>query len=157
MYLNVNSYKHLQCDSDMINAAIKDSVKSGQIVVNEAIKEYKTYFKRYDCFQMFKHILACYNYCAKHRNIKKITLVNCVWEIKNPDLIVDLPKRYATILAEENNEFDVFKKMTADIKTLFKKELNVEFNIEYIPYYEFAEKIIVLSDAEKDYLKRYNF
>lgn len=33
MYLNVNSYKHLECDSDMINAAIRDSVKSGQIVV----------------------------------------------------------------------------------------------------------------------------
>ena len=33
MFLNVNEYKHLACDSDMINAAIQDARTSGKIVV----------------------------------------------------------------------------------------------------------------------------
>ncbi len=130
--------------------------ENGQISFDETIKEYKTYFKRYDCFQMFKHILACYNYCAKHRNIKKLTLVNCVWEIKNPDSIGGLPDRYKTICAEEHKEFDLFKKLSCKVKTVFDA-IGVEFNVEYIPYYEFAEKVVELSDEEKEYLNRYNF
>ncbi|MBR4890551.1 MAG: hypothetical protein IKU15_04610 [Clostridia bacterium] len=33
MFLNVNEYKHLSCDSDMINTAIEDASKNGKIVV----------------------------------------------------------------------------------------------------------------------------
>ena len=130
--------------------------KNGQIAVDDATQEYKTYFNRYDCFQMFKHILACYNYCAKHKNIKKLTLVNCVWEIKTPDAIEDLPDRYKSILAEEHKEFDLFKNLSCKMKPIFDA-IGVEFNVEYIPYYEFAENVVVLSDEEKEYLKRYNF
>ena len=130
--------------------------KNEQIVVDEEIKEYKTYFKRYDCFQMFKHILACYNYCAKHKNIKKLTLVNCVWEIKNPDSIKSLPQSYKTISNEEHAEFKLFKDLSCKAKIVFA-DIGVDFNVEYIPYYEFAENVVELSDEEKEYLKRYNF
>ena len=131
--------------------------ENGQIVVGDTTKEYKTYFKRYDCFQMYKHILACYNYCAKHKNIKKLTLVNCVWEIKNPDSIDGLPGKYKTIRDEEHREFELFKKLSCKVKTVFDT-IGVEFSVEYIPYYEFTEKVVDgLSNAEKDYLKRYNF
>lgn len=127
--------------------------KDGQIVVDE---EYKTYFKRYDCFQMFKHILACYNYCAKHKNIKKLTLVNCVWEIKNPDSIKGLPKSYKTICNEEHAEFKLFKDLSRKAKIVFA-DIGVDFHVEYIPYHEFAEKVVALTKEEINYLKRYNF
>ena len=33
MYINVNDYKHLECDSDMIQAALDDAAKTGQAIV----------------------------------------------------------------------------------------------------------------------------
>ena len=39
MFINVNDYKNLSCDSDMINAAIIDGAKSGKMVVIPRINE----------------------------------------------------------------------------------------------------------------------
>lgn len=160
-YINENYYKTCS-QGNAFNAFLELAShlvdENGQIVIDDSIEEYKTFFNRYDCFQMFKHTLACYNHCAENKGeIKNLTLLNCVWEIKNINSIEDekIRDKYKKISTEEHQEFDLFKKLLMPIKNLFKNELGVEFNVEYIPYYDMINSVANLSNDEKAYLDRY--
>ncbi|MEE1136982.1 MAG: hypothetical protein U0M02_00685 [Acutalibacteraceae bacterium] len=119
---------------------------------------YKSNMERYDCFQMFKHLLACYNYCTEHKNVKKLTLVNCVWELNDPTLIQSEKMRneYIEMLETEHREFKSFKSYAEFVKKLFKDNTGTDFEVVYYSFADFSN-MIELSIREKEYLKRYIF
>jgi hypothetical protein len=121
------------------------------------IDEYASAFKQYDAIQMKKHALACYNACReKLFPIKKLTLVNCVWEL--PDLTV-LNKNnqmcYKMQLEREHQEFESFYFAMKPVISLFR-EAGIVYDIRYYSLSEFMQ-IMSLSDHKKQYLKRYSF
>lgn len=148
-YLHSNNYidsKNAHVFVQIAKSLIKSSNKD----------EYNSCFNTYDAFQMLKHSIALYNACyKKERDIKKLTLVNCVWE---PDFIDDFStlshKRYNLSLKNEHAEFNVFYKSMQPVKSLFNA-IGVEFDICYYSLSNFI-KIVKLSEERKVYLRRYN-
>ncbi|MPM24357.1 hypothetical protein SDC9_70839 [bioreactor metagenome] len=148
-YLHSNKYidsKNAQVFVQIAKSLIKSSNKYG----------YNSCFNTYDVFQMLKHSIALYNACyKKERDIKKLTLVNCVWE---PDFIDSLSdssqKKYSGALKNEHDEFHVFYKSMQPAKALFNA-IGVKFDICYYSLSDFA-KIMELSEERKVYLRRYN-
>ena len=120
---------------------------------------YKSSMKRYDCFQMFKHMLACYNYCMEHKNnIRKLTLVNCVWELNDDSFIEndDVRNEYKEMINEEHKEFKLFKEYAEHLKKLFKDNAGTDFEVIYYSFADFSN-MVDLSVKEREYLKRYIF
>ena len=85
---------------------------------------------RYDAPQMLKHLLGIYNilkdaknnYDNEFHNIKKVMLLNCVWEVNNPLILGNFTSDYLNKLNQEHNEYQVFKSSIQQIFDLFKKE-----------------------------------
>ena len=132
----------------------------------------ETNFKRYDAWQMFKHLLAIYNYTSfvtkdalnkadcnrsmagKYRDI---ILVNVVNEFP-AELIEDAKVRvqYEKALCEERTEAQIFRSTMkeCDIASVFNKNCNAEIRVEYISAKDFAG-LLNISENKKEYLKRY--
>jgi len=118
---------------------------------------YYGFTNRYDVFQMFKHALACYNACrfVEKRDIKKLTLVNCVWTLDETDkLSKSALYNYKKKEKEEREEFDEFEGKIEPIKALFKKVGVDEFNVRFCEFSDFV-RIFNKTDDELNYLKRY--
>lgn len=121
------------------------------------ITQYASAFRQYDAFQMLKHALACYNTCQEQIiPIKKLTLMNCVWELPNSNILqLNSRKRYEMQLALEHSEFDAFYTAMQPVFKLFQ-EANIAFAVRYYNLFDFMGAMN-LSDAKKQYLKRYTF
>lgn len=67
---------------------------------------------------MLKHSIALYNACyKKEKDIKKLTLVNCVWELDFINSLSTLSKKkYSSTLKNEHDEFHVFYKSMQPVK-----------------------------------------
>jgi hypothetical protein len=118
--------------------------------------EFKSIFKRYDAYQMLKHSLAIYNMLrnGKLKDVKSITLVNCIWELKNIDLLsIKCQKKYIEILKVEKNEFSQFYNFCILIKKLFLNQ-GVKFDIIYLPHNELVN-MIDMKPIIKNKLNRY--
>jgi hypothetical protein len=121
------------------------------------VTEYCPVMQRYDAFQIFKHALACYNECQKNPlALKKLTLLNCVWELPCPERLSCFAKqKYQSYEDIEHQEFADFYRATLPIRQIFAG-IGVDFDICYYSLPEF------LSLIEKDatsirYLNRYTF
>lgn len=109
---------------------------------------YKSKYKRYDAIQMTIHILGIYNFVRsnKNGNIKKISLINCVWGY-------DEIKQY---LEEKKEAREFIEKANRKFKPLFSK-LGIHFNIEYYSFHELKNLIDFSKDIKRlEYLKRYD-
>ena len=129
-------------------------------------------FKRYDAWQMFKHLLAIYNYTSfvtkdavnefdRNRSMagkyNNIILANVVNEFP-AELIEDEETRveYEKALNEERSEAQIFRDTMkhCEIPWVFDNNCNSGVRIEYISAKDFANSLD-MSDDKREYLKRY--
>lgn len=129
-------------------------------------------FQRYDAWQMFKHLLAIYNYTSyttrtaveTFRKIpsmagkyKAIILANIVNEFP-PDHIQDSKAQaeYIAALQQEQREAAQFIDLIqrSQIPHLFDNNCNAKIKVKYIPTKAFAGALDMLPE-KRDYLKRY--
>ncbi len=155
-YLNPENY---------INKEIgEEFVKKARALIEEEyrdadLEEYPCKMKVYDAFQMFKHAVACYTACAQEekRDIKKLTLLNCVWTLPNADKlkIEQNSKDYKEREKREHKEFEEFKSIMMPEGKLFDKK-EFEFDIQFYTFKDFLA-LLDKSENELNYLKRYTF
>jgi len=143
-YLNESNYLNITEDKDkfieFLNLLIKDKEKEQE--------EYKSIYSKYDAIQMTIHILGIYNFIKseKNNNIKKISLINCIWDCKG------IPQ-YETEAKEANN---FIPKANTYFKPLFKN-MGIDFNIEHYTFHELKNMIDFSRDKKRlEYLKRYD-
>lgn len=110
----------------------------------------------YDAPQMFRHLTALYNACREGEwpEIRKLVLLNCVWE-PNLDDFPEMETRVALgeLVRRERNGFAAFK---ADCKPLFEcfKNLGIDLFIEYRTTADLVE-LIERPVKEQALLQRY--
>lgn len=133
---------------------------------------YHSIFKRYDVWQMLKHLLSIYNYTSfatqnavnKFSKIpsmagkyNRIILANIVNEFP-PELIEDTSIRedYFMAIQEERKESQYFIDiiMNSKIPNLFKTNCNSGIEVKYITAKTFADNLD-MTDTKRKYLKRY--
>lgn len=127
----------------------------GELLRNEK-GEYLSSTCRYDAFQMFKHAVGCYTACVleEPREIKKLTLVNCVWILPNSNILkAKFQGKYGVEKETELAEFEQCKKIMNPIKDLFACK-NIDFDICFYTFSEFLQ-LFKKTDAELQYLRRY--
>ncbi len=96
---------------------------------------------RYDAFQMLKHLLAIYSNCYQRRISGEslpshLHLVNCVWEMANPEKLGCYQGRYLSMLSEEHEQYEILRETVEPICMLFAN-LDICFTLEYIPFSDF--------------------
>lgn len=117
---------------------------------------------RYDAPQMLKHSLGIYNALKDAKNnsdheffgVRKVTLLNCVWEVCNVAVLGDEGQVYSKIADEEHTGYQSFSTLYQPIIDLFKNELNIDLQLCYLTHQEFIN-IIDKTPAELKYLQRY--
>lgn len=142
-------------------------------VFQRVIKEIeRADFRRYDAWQMFKHLLAIYHYTSfvtKRRvdsfwkipsmagKYNRIVLANVVNEFPQ-ERIRDLAVRdaYQATLEEERAEAEQFIEIVknSEIPRLFDNNCNAGIEVIYLSAKEFADGLD-MPQAKKNYLKRY--
>lgn len=156
----------------IIHLLEKEMISCSRIAQNEEI----FHFKRYDAWQMFKHMLAIYNHLSAHtaealkerqRQNKSIdvnmtgkfstaSLVNVVFE-PSPDIFSARTKNsYLKLLKEEHEERDIFLEIiqNSGLHEIFREDCGVDFHIKYMTAAEFID-CLEKTEEEKEYLKRY--
>ena len=133
---------------------------------------YRSIFKRYDVWQMLKHLLSIYNYTsfATKNSINtfslipsmagkynRIILANVVNEFP-AELIEDTSVRedYLMAMREEREEAGYFIDvvMNSEIPHLFDNNCNSGIEVKYITAKTFADSLD-MTDTKRKYLKRY--
>lgn len=128
------------------------------IVLHEPT-DHKTYYsslEQYDGLQMFKHMLAIYNFAAKyHSNIPhSIRLVNCVWHLPGSADISGIARmEYQKKEIKEHQEFERFYASTKQMREAFT-DLNIDFDIVLMTAEDFSDQFIRTMEQKK-YLTRY--
>lgn len=118
---------------------------------------------RYDSPQMLKHLLGIYNtlkdakinHDSEFHNIKKVTLLNCVWELNDPSVLGNFSFEYLNRLQQQHIEYRLFESNFRPIIDLFKNNLNIEFELHYVTHKELID-VLDKSQKELDYLLRYS-
>jgi hypothetical protein len=129
-------------------------------------------FHRYDAWQMFKHLLAIYNYTSfttketveGFRNIPslagkyhRIILANVVNEFP-PERIEDAKTKteYISALEEEQKEAACFAELIrcSEISRLFESNCHADIEVKYMSAKGFAA-CLDMPQAKRNYLKRY--
>ena len=157
-YLNPESY--IEPEAGKTFAAVAKSLIANFDDVDPTLKDarYSGTTTRYDAFQMFKHAVACYTACVKEesREIRKLTLVNCVWTIPYPDLLEpENRQRYIHEEELEHREFQQFKEAMVPVKALFAAK-GISFDICFYTFSNFL-RLLHKTDEELHYLRRYTF
>ena len=129
-----------------------------EIVLQEP-SDHKTYYsslEQYDGLQMFKHLLAIYNFAAEyHGSIpQSIRLVNCVWHLPESAGISETArKEYQQKETKEHQEFERFYSSTKKMREAFA-DLGIDFDIVLMTAKEFSDQFIRTMEQKK-YLARY--
>lgn len=152
-YRNPENYFDLEFGKTMA-ALAKELIRADTRDV--PMEAYPCGMGRYDAFQMFKHVSACYTACMnkEHGEIKKITLVNCAWTLQDSSALS--PKfrgRYLGEEKQEREEFCEFRHIMEPVKHHFA-DIGIDFDIRF---YSFADLLAMVSKtpAELAYLERY--
>lgn len=143
-YLNESSYLEITKDKEKFINFFKMIINQNNLTQ----AGYKSIYEKYDAIQMTIHILGIYNFIksGKNNNIKKISLINCIWGYK------EIPQ-YNKELEEAT---DFIKKANTYFKPIFNS-LGVDFNIEHYSFHELKSIIDFREEEEKlKYLKRYD-
>ncbi len=121
--------------------------------------DHKTYYsslEQYDGVQMFKHLLAVYNFAAEHHSSipQSIRLVNCVWHLPaSADIAEPARKEYQQREIKEHQEFQRFYASTKQMREAFAA-LGIDFDILLMTAEEFSDQFIRTAEQKK-YLARY--
>ncbi len=112
---------------------------------------------QYDACQMFKHILACYNGClGELPPVRKLTLVNCVWDLPCPDRLTGKSRETCLRRGEtERREFGRFTALCAPVSDLFR-EIGVDFSLKKLSAADLLSAL-EKTPAELAWLRRYTF
>ena len=113
---------------------------------------------RYDAFQMLKHTLAIYT--EMHRKTqagepspKQVMLLNCVWEMSNPETLGRYEAKYRALEAEERAQFREFEGAVEPVAKLFV-EMGVEFAVRYLSFAKMRDSVD-LEAFHRQALERY--
>lgn len=156
-YLEVSNYIDEEAGKVFVAIAKSLILNNDYDDPEESKEEYPGIMSRYDAFQMFKHTVACYTACTleEPREIRKLTLLNCVWM---PDVTVlneEFRERYAREVKLEIDEFKQFKQIMNPIKRIFENK-GILFDVDFITVDDFM-KLLRKTDDELKYLRRYTF
>ena len=111
--------------------------------------------ERYDGLQMAKHLLAIYaNMTTEEYKPKVVTLLNCVWELANPDVLGCYNETYLDMKAKEHEGFEKFEKSAAELIAPLFEAKGVCLSIEYETVAELMESIDY-DKAHRAKLERY--
>lgn len=113
---------------------------------------------RYDAFQMLKHLLAIYSGLIGRFNKDEslptnVLLVNCVWELENPNVLGKHANKYRQRLSEEHEQYALFAERAKPLTEAFLN-LGVNFQLAYMSFREFAS-CLVLSPDHAQGIQRY--
>ena len=111
---------------------------------------------RYDSLQMAKHLLAIYGRLVNEEDYKpkKVTLLNCVWELVNPDVLGRYEAKYLKVRDEEREGFARFAKLVAEhVAPLFDAR-NVPLSVEYVSVPDLV-KVVEYEKPHREKLARY--
>ena len=113
---------------------------------------------RYDAFQMLKHLLAIYT--ESHRRAEaeetlpnRTFLLNCVWEMDNPEKLGKYAAKYRSMETEEHDQFALFKSALTPVSKMFSA-LGTELSVCYLPLSCLLE-CIELEASHRKALERY--
>lgn len=98
---------------------------------------------RYDSLQMGKHLLAIYGKVANDSAYrpKKLTLLNCVWEFANPEVLGRYEPKYLEMEAEEHEGFEKFVELAEEhVAPLFASK-GIRLAVEYVTATELMNAI----------------
>lgn len=154
-YLDEKSYINEEAGKAFVQVA-NELIENGANIAE--LEKFPCKMTRYDAFQMFKHAVACYTACAgeEAREIKKLTLVNCVWTLPMPKKHSSVDSdRYISEESCEHTEFDEFVRLMQPVKSLFAG-LKVDFDIQFYAFKDFLS-LLDKTESELNYLKRYTF
>lgn len=110
-------------------------------------------FKYYDVWQMFKHTVAIHNFMSKKgwENVKKVTLVNVVFEPAVTCFSESSRGKYEEQLFAEHEGFNAFVSALC-IAGLIKDGKN--FEVKYLSAKDFMD-CFVIGEDKRNYLRRY--
>lgn len=135
------------------------AMKCLDVIILQNPTDYKTYYsalEQYDALQMFKHMIAVYNFAADNKGSipKNIRLINCVWHLpKNAAVSEDMQAKYQVKEKQEHAEFDIFYASAKGMRDCFAA-LDIDFDIIFVTAAEFANQFSKTSEQKK-YLTRY--
>jgi len=114
--------------------------------------------KRYDAFQMLKHLLAIYTEANQKAETgepspKRTIMLNCVWEMANPEKLGRYEGRYRALEAEEHAQYREFSETVKPLSTLFA-EMGTKFELHYLTFAEMRDSL-ELETAHRKALDRY--
>lgn len=107
---------------------------AGVLVMGKSRRTERLSDGRYDSLQMAKHLLAIYGKVANSPTYrpKKITLLNCVWELTDPSVLGRHEARYREMEAEEHAGFERFAELAGEhVAPLFETK-GVPLSVEYV-------------------------
>lgn len=118
----------------------------------------KTKYKRFDALQMAKHSLGIFRdiyeqYKANKPIPERIMLLNCVWELSNPEVLVSYKEAYQQALSEEHEQYKRFVLECEQIFSLFY-DMGVSFSIHFCSVPDLINAL-ALSPYHRQYLERY--
>ena len=144
-YMEESNYPHRSLYPQFMKAAE---------VIN-AFVQHKT-FEHYDVWQMFKHTLAVHNYVADHAwdNIKKVTLVNVVFEPNVESIYEGVREEYSNQVESEHEGFNHFSFALSEAGLIDKE--GKDFSVKYLTAKQFYE-CFDISEEKQKYLRRYTF
>ena len=89
---------------------------------------------RYDSLQMAKHLLAIYGKVAGNAAYRprKITLLNCVWEFTNPNVLGRYEAKYLAMRDEEHEGFAKFSELAVEYVAPLFDARGIALSVEYV-------------------------
>lgn len=142
-YLDEKNYPIENKHSKEFIAFFKSIVDENKKTESKGVVRVSHKTKVYDAIQMTIHILGIYNsVCTKKLKSNDIELINLVWDYNHP--------RYN----KEADEAKDFIQKTKKTFTPIFNELDITFQVRYIPFSDFINKVKISNPLRLDYLKK---
>ena len=142
-YLKQKSYK-ATVNQNAISAFVK-------LFSDISIRENRNCrFKRYDAFQMSKHLLGIYNHLEARKSnssvsLPNVLLVNCIWEFGSKFKCSIVPERllsrYNRAVAQETNEFAEFCECIQPVLSVFRDALGTTMDVKKVSVQTLIEQM----------------
>ncbi len=153
-YLKTTHYLIPREDAECFTAMFRKLAYIG--VMGKGRKSERLSDGRYDSLQMAKHLLAIYGKVANDPNYKpkNLTLLNCVWEFTNPEVLGRYESKYLQMEAEEHEGFEKFAKLAKEhVAPLFEAK-NIPLSVEYVKATELMDAV-EYEKPHREKLERY--
>lgn len=153
-YLETTHYLVPREDAECFVALFRRLASVG--VVGKGRKSERLSDGRYDSLQMAKHLLAIYGKVANDPNYKpkNLTLLNCVWEFTNPEVLGRYESKYLQMEVEEHEGFERFAVLAIEhVAPLFEAK-GIPLSVEYVKATELM-KAVEYEMPHREKLERY--